>query len=175
MTVVLLAWGGSNKPDLVIYDVQFFLVQATDPLSDVMVESHLKSIGLSEAGAKEFADKMRKSRDADPYDWSCWVQFYIKHRGDKDAFRITLKQIPPPNTTKEPPPFIRGKDWEESWNWDEFYLIRDEFGLDYLKSGAVRQVTNSLCSGKFRQKPSQEILDKLKGTRIEIVSFEREP
>ena len=36
MTVVLLAGCGSKKPDLVTYDVQFSLVQATDPLRDVM-------------------------------------------------------------------------------------------------------------------------------------------
>jgi hypothetical protein len=174
MTAVLLAGCGSKKPDLAIYDVGYSLVQATDPLRDVMWDAYLRSMGLSETAVKEWTEKVRRSHEEDSYKWGYWVQFYIKNRGDKDAFRIPIKLVLPPNTTKTFPPFT-DKDWEQSLNWDEFYFTGDDVQLDYLKSGEVRRITYCLCSGKFRQKPSPEILDKLKGTTIEIGSFKSEP
>ena len=131
-------------------------------------------MGLSETAVKEWTEKVRRSHEEDSYKWGYWVQFHIENRGDKDALWIPIKLIPPPDATKTFPP-LTGIDWEQSLNRDEFYFTGDVVKLDYLKSGEVRRITYCLCSGKFRRKPSPEVLDKLKGTRIEIGSFESAP
>jgi hypothetical protein len=173
-SLVFLAGCVSKKPDLVIYDVQFSLVQATDPFLDVMWDAYLRSMGLSENAVKEWTEKVRRSPEEDSYKWGYWVQFSIKNEGDKDAFLIPIKLVHPQNTTKAFPPFTNN-DWEQSLSWDQFYFTGDAIQLDCLKAGEVRRITYCLCSGKFRQKPSSEILDKLKGTTIEIGYFKSKP
>jgi hypothetical protein len=173
-SLVFFAGCESKKTDLVTYDVQFSLVQATDPLFDVMWNSYLRSMGLPETAVKEWTEKARRSLEEDSYKWGCWVQFSTKNQGEEDAFRIPIKLIPPSHTTKTFPPFT-DKDWEQSLSWDQFYFTGDVVQLESLKAGEVKRITYCLCSGKFRQKPSPEILDKLKGTTIEIGYFKSEP
>ena len=184
MTGVLLAWGESNKPDLVVYDVQFLLVQATDPLSDTMIEEWRRSTQPSDPRLRqlvgEIAKNTQRSHEAGPRQWNYWFTCYMKNRGKKDALRINVKVTPPPNTINNDSRALlkatlnpKSPDY-----WDAFYIISDDHSvlvLDYLKSGEVKRVTGAFCWGRFHREPSPELVGKLKGTRLEIGSFESEP
>ncbi len=100
MTVVLLPGCGGKKPDLAIYDVKFSLIKSTDPLSDIMHDEWRRSTKPSDPKLKQFLDEITKntqrSHEADPHKWGYWFTCYIKNRGDKDTFQISIKPIPLP-------------------------------------------------------------------------------